>query len=359
MTARPPAWAPEGRVGLADLVRSLVRLHVGDEETRRVIAGLLGLDVAPHPGGTPAGDEQLEGGRPAPEPDPPDGETANAVEARLDEVADALQEAEPAVRSREEAMAEPDDEDPGPVLDDAVDELPRLARVEPSPPTGGARMARLPPVEGVHLQPLPHVPLLDPRRERAVVTALATVWALRGEVDIPLLVERCGRGVPLRSLPRQLRGAAAPEVEVLVDVSAGMAPFRRDAAAFVEAARRTLGRHAVTVRRFHDCPGRDAGLGADGDAVPTRTPTGTPLIVLTHLGLGGPVRDHGRSRASDWAAFARAAAHAGLPVVALVPWPLEEMPPQLRAAVPVVPWDRPTGPRDVFRALRGPGPGRG
>lgn len=355
MNVRARTGVPRGEVGLGDLLRALAVLDVHDGWTRHAVAALLGLDLATDEAPTTAlaaadvGDTHTGS---AVDAEPSDHDLDEPVDLGLHRLPDAL----PTTRSADTRDEVRDQTgvpgSPEALLEIADDELPRLICIAAAHEPMAALPVGLAPVEEVHLRPPPHVPLLDPRRERATVAALATVWNPRGDVDTTVLVERSARGTPLRGLPRRLRGTTAPEVVLLLDVSAGMAPFRRDETRLVQAMRGTVGRAAVRVRLFRDCPSHGLDAVAGEQLSPLPALPGTPVVVVTHLGLSGPGGYREKSRVQDWLDVARDAASNGNPLVALVPWPLDEVPSEFRAAMRVVTWDRPTGPRDVIRVIR-------
>ena len=78
------------------------------------------------------------------------------------------------------------------------------------------------------------------------------------------------------------------------------------------------------------------------------------MLVISDLGIGGPVVNPGRARREEWLAVAARAHAAGCPLVALVPFAPHRWHPALARAMVCIHWDRPTTAGVVRRAV-GPG----
>jgi len=306
--ARQPRRPP--LISLADLFTAVAELAPADPDRAREIAALLGLGPVParvtrppEPAAPPP-----EPATPAPGPAP-----APAVPATEPRAAPGI------VPSQLREVAEPG----SPVEDGAW-----LEAVAPLGPRAPEQAREAPAVE----------PLFEPRWTVGIVfAALATNVA--GRADLARAVEALARGRPLARIPSRPRPSLRRGAQVLVDLGAGMEPFRQDQESFVAALRRTLGAERVDVLQFADCPGRDAGAPGAGWAAYRAPRSGVPVVLLTDLGLGSVP---GEARPAEWRAFLDEVGAEGSPCVAFVPYPPDRVPRVLRAAVLVVRWDRPT-----------------
>lgn len=298
---------------------------------------------------------------------PGDERTLEAITAALSFV----ESTTPKIRKVAGAQARPPDMHSGSVGQPA---LSPSRSVSPSPP--GPRMARerlqpvtfeppsldspwravmpLPAVRPDHLAPsLAYQPLLVQRWSRAIITATLATDGEYGPVDVLRLVESVARGRPVRQIPRHPWRSLCLGVQVLADLGEGMEPFARDQDQIIEEIRRTVGRGAVWLLQFRRCPTRGAGAGPIWTwkgYVPPRP--GTPVLLLSDLGMGGPHFDPSRPRVKEWRDFTRRVHRCGCPLLAFVPWPEERWPAGLSRSITLLRWDRGTTVRSVDRAVR-------
>jgi len=252
--------------------------------------------------------------------------------------------------------------------------LPRAVEPTPDEPTGpasatatGPRATRLrnlaplalPPLEPDSTQPLPEPgpesgapalpeenddepppalpfrPLLPPRTAASVVAAAVRTWGPGSRIDERRTVDKLARGHPIREFPRRPRLSLNRGVQVLVDLGDALDPYGRDQQYVVDLVQRTVGPEATTVGSFENCPSRGVWM------LPRpATLRGRPVLVLTDLGLGGPLVQPARASVAEWCRYARARARAGSPVIALVPYPLDRAYRAASRRIAVVPWDR-------------------
>ena len=206
------------------------------------------------------------------------------------------------------------------------------------------------PAAGEEAYRLDSEPLLPRARSVDLLTAMAGVDEPTGSFDIARMTDRVARGEPSVEV-RTRRTSRRHGVQLLIDVSAAMAPFAGDCAA-VRGIVEALFGSGARVNRFVGSPLRGAGAGSRPWPAyrPPRPPT--PVLVLTDLGLG-PTGDVGeRADVAEWLRFAHIVARAGGRVAALVPGPRTRVPASLLRAVDVVEWDDTTTTATVRRLVR-------
>jgi hypothetical protein len=333
-------------IWLADAVRSVAILRPRDPDATFAILRTLGLHLTTGEGG----------GRP-PE-------------------ATARDTAQPGGENGEVGLEVESGELPGPEagtgevdLEAGTGELPANELLETLEPiaveTGGGvegwRSARpLDPVTVQHLQGVrEHEPLLAPGRAGPILAAAVETRDLNGPVDVDRLVGTVARARPVQRLPRLALASLARGVQLLVDTGLGMEPFARDQQELAIELRRVVGRSGVTELHFRNCPTRGAGTGPLWTWRDYRPPApGTPVLVLTDLGIGGPRISLQRSQAWEWRALATLLARRASPLVAFVPYPASRFPSGLAKSMTIVPWDRTTTISTV-RSLDATGYGSG
>lgn len=204
---------------------------------------------------------------------------------------------------------------------------------EPLPRGASEEHAPRPPLE----------PLLVPEWTRAILsTALSTACG-EGDVDVERVAERIARREAVTAVPRLPLTTLRRGVQVLVDQGQGMQPFMRDLTAIQGEIRRVAGEHRARVLRFAGTPLRAAGAGPRGrwgEYLPP--PRGTPVLLLTDLGIGRPQLSADPATVEEWLELAAVVRRAGCPLVALVPYGAHRWPAALRDAMTLVEWDRPT-----------------
>ena len=195
-------------------------------------------------------------------------------------------------------------------------------------------------LQGVH----DHEPLLPPGQAGSILAAAVETRDLNGPVDIDRLVETVARARPVQRLPRLPLSSLVRGVQLLVDTGVGMEPFARDQQELASELRRVIGRSRVTELHFRNTPTRGAGSGPVWTWASYYVPPapGTPVLVLTDLGIGGPRASPQRSQAWEWRALAERLARRGSSLIAFVPYPPSRFPAGLARSMTIVPWDRTT-----------------
>jgi hypothetical protein len=197
-------------------------------------------------------------------------------------------------------------------------------------------------------------PLFAAHQARAIVAAAVATRRHDGDVDVARALEDVTRRRPLRRLPRVPRASLQAGCQILVDYSRAMEPYAADREALVHALRTTVGEPRVSVYAFRGPPlGTSRGGRPDPDAW-RPPPRGTPIVIVSDLGIGGPPLDRHRTTRQDWLALATRARRARCPLVAFVPFGPKRWDPVLARHITHVHWDRPTSVGVVRRAI-GPG----
>lgn len=311
-------------VWVGDLLRALASQPEADDATQQAIARLLGFDFMPAGAdrgsrgageATPTGVDETSTGAPRREPGP--------------DTAPPPRRSEPVVQA-----TGGDDGAPTLLVPSGYDPFPPRQWSAPSlpPPDRSRRTARL-----------PHESLLAPRSASSVLHRALSRKVDEGELDIPAIIGRLSRGLPVGRLPRRPVRTLRFGVQMLVDLGTGMEPFSRDAQQVVQQVRATAGHEHTEVVYFDHSPMRSAGPGPRwtwGDYPPPAP--GTRVFILSDLGMGGPRLDPRRSTRAEWEHLVRLLKHSQCTAVAFVPFPKSRWPAWATKLLPLAPWDRQT-----------------
>ena len=202
------------------------------------------------------------------------------------------------------------------------------------------------------------IPLFGHAHRRGILTAATATLEEAGELDIDEIVATIAAGRPLRSLPRLATHTTRRGAQILLDQGTGMTPFRNDRRQLIEALDQILGDQHFAVRGFVGCPSR--GLlprrppsGSPLSLDPWKPPpTGTPIVAVTDLGIGGSMFDSERATVGEWVDFARLAAAAGFALIGLVPYEAARWPPRVARTMTLLHWCERTTASEVRFAMR-------
>jgi hypothetical protein len=202
----------------------------------------------------------------------------------------------------------------------------------------------------------PRAPLLQRHWARHILSAVSAVPIGEGTIDEPRLIEAVSRLRPIERLPRRKRPTLRRGLHLLVDRGRAMMPFAYDAQEIVAQLRSVVGRDNLAVAAFEETPLSDVGSARLRRRVPWEPPApGTPILVITDLGLTQKYGDVRGAAESEWLEFAARCRAAGCAVTVLVPRGEADWPPPLRRAFTILPWDRRTTVSVVLRYLRASG----
>jgi hypothetical protein len=185
---------------------------------------------------------------------------------------------------------------------------------------------------------LPHDPLLDPRRTRALLTAALASLLPAGEIDVAALVDLAARARPVLGVPRRLRPSLGRGVQIIVDLADGMLPFRRDQTELLHSVDRLVADGLVAIVTSEGDPLETWSTQRAAMVQYTPPAPGTPVIALTDLGIRA-ARSGDRSVCERWLGLASRLRRAGAPLIALVPYPADQWPRELVAAITMITWD--------------------
>lgn len=239
----------------------------------------------------------------------------------------------PAIRSVVEKVREGDGAFKPPAWADAGGEV-----LGPAQPTG----------------PPPPMPQLFSRMwRRGILSAALATDVPEGDLDLDELMDIVGSSRPLQWLPRLPTPTLRRGVQVLLDLGPGMNPFLADQQNLVKALDDILADDRLEVLHFSGCPDRGAGRGSRrGWGRWKPPPQGTPILVVTDLGLGGPILDDSRAMPDEWLRFAQRLRKAGHMLLGLVPYEATRWPSKLTRAMKLIHWSERTTVGAVRRALR-------
>jgi hypothetical protein len=199
--------------------------------------------------------------------------------------------------------------------------------------------------------------LFEFRWTRAILAALCAVTSDGVELDVEALVERLARGLAVLELPRRQLPTLRLGVQLLVDESESMMSFSRDVEEIVARISEVVGRDRTQTLRFAGSPLRGAGPGSLSTwRKPYPVPSaGTPVVLLSDLGLTrGALRRDG-ARVREWLRFAARLRAVGCAAIVLAPVPPERWPAALVHAMQILAWDRTTTAGRAHRLAAGEG----
>ncbi|MFL6255073.1 MAG: hypothetical protein ACJ74T_08610 [Pyrinomonadaceae bacterium] len=309
---------------LGDLARAMRALHVSDHATLETIAELLGMRLGRGATGPGAGSVLLQSG-------PDEDVLAGSEEAIPNEAEDALPE------DWDERESIPIDVESSPSVKEEW-----LPEVEPLPPPAADVVPAPPPLE----------PLLVPHWARGIISAALATDDEDGPLDVERVAEMLAKQECVRQLPTLPSRTLRRGLQLLVDKSQAMMPFARDQSWMLDEIRDTVGVDGVEVLRFVGCPLRGAGKGRKPWPVYRLPLPGTPVVLLTDLGICQPMLTDDWADTPEWLNFATAVRRAGCPLLALVPYGPSRWHPALARLMTIIQWDRNTTAATVNKLVR-------
>ena len=196
------------------------------------------------------------------------------------------------------------------------------------------------------------LPLLAPIWTRAIITKLLSVDASSGVPDIQKLVEIISRNRPLEQIPCQFLPTLRKGVQVLIDNGPGLVPFLRDQISFLEQLKLVVGPDRVQIWEFVGTPLKHAVSTGASSVHGYRLPApGTPLLMLTDLGVAVPPFEADVTAPDEWLEFVHYVREAGYRLQALTPYAPTRYSRALKRLVKIIQWDRGTSVSTVLRAI--------
>jgi len=187
----------------------------------------------------------------------------------------------------------------------------------------------------------PFEPLFTPRWTRAILSTALATYGDDGQLDVERVAETLARGGHLERWPTLSWPTLSRGIQLLIDRSRSMAPFIGDQISIQRELKHVVGRDRVQTLRFAGCPLRGTGAGAVTAWSEYRPPpAGTPVVLLSDLGIGRPLVGDDRAGVAEWVGFARLVRRARCPLVAFVPYAAPRWPHELAPLVTVIHWDR-------------------
>jgi hypothetical protein len=191
---------------------------------------------------------------------------------------------------------------------------------------------------------LPFEPLLAPQSTRAILSLALSTRQEDGELDINRIIEHIVSGQPLTRIPRQPLRTLRVGIQLLLDRGQGLMPFARDQEHLLENILNVVGRDRVQQLRFADSPlwgcGPESRFTWGRYAPPT---PGTPVVLLTDLGIAGRRDPTIGAPEDEWLEFAARVRAANCPLLAIIPYvDWRRWPTRLRRVMTILAWDRST-----------------
>jgi len=199
----------------------------------------------------------------------------------------------------------------------------------------------------------PIQPLFDRLRRRGLLSSALATHVAEGELDLERVVATVSAGQPLEYLPRLPVPTLRRGVQLLLDVGQAMDPFAEDQRGLVRALDDVLADDRFEVLLFAGCPARGVRHESESQYRTWRPPPpGVPLLVVSDLGIGGPMLDPDRATTAEWLAFSSRVREAGHNIVAFVPYEATRWPRRLLSTMRLIHWSERTTVGAVRRALR-------
>jgi hypothetical protein len=204
-----------------------------------------------------------------------------------------------------------------------------------------------------HIRPaIPLEPLFPARTSRAILSSALATPSSTGSLNVEKLIELVSRAQVIEEIPRLPIPTLVWGVQLLIDCSEAMQPFVRDQDILRSALSSVVGRDRTEVSYFDKLPLWGAGTGPKDEWADYSPPAhGTPVVVLTDLGIAQPPGVAGLASLSDWSEFSEMLARAGCPLMALVPYPPKRWPMPLTKTMAIVQWDRATTASVIRRRI--------
>jgi hypothetical protein len=197
------------------------------------------------------------------------------------------------------------------------------------------------------------MPLFSRMLHRGILSAALSTYVDEGEIDLDDVIESLAALRPLTLLPRFRIATTRRGVQLLIDRAAGMDPFLADQDELIRQLGDILTNDSREILYFVECPTRGVTDRPGGHRRPWRAPSsGVPLLLVTDLGIGGPLVTEKRATVREWLHFSQMACRLGHTAIGLVPYEARRWPPLLARAMVLIHWSERTTAGAVSRASR-------
>jgi hypothetical protein len=197
------------------------------------------------------------------------------------------------------------------------------------------------------------LPLFSRLQRRGILSAALATYANEGDIDLDAAIESLAALRPLTRLPRIPAPTLRRGVQLLIDRGDGMDPFLADEDGLIRQLDDILSDDRLEVLYFAECPTRGVADRPAGPRRPWRAPPSrVPVLILTDLGIGGPLLADDRASVREWLRFAQSVRTLGHRPIGLVPYEARRWPPLLSRAMVLLHWSELTTARAVHRLTR-------
>lgn len=304
------------KIGLSDFIKVIDRLHPEDDQTISYILEILQLHPITSDKPFISNESHSDAGsRPIPQPRPTTDSSSPSPSATPDS-------------SR---------------LPSEMVQLPSLSREQPE--------------WLIHLRPFqrepsalpelpPFTPLLNHKWTRSILSDFLSTMAQNGEIDTIKIIDLLVQGRALNELPRRNLPTLRKGVQILVDISESMIPFKRDQEHIMKEIASILPADCIEILYFEGAPSWGVYSDMSDEIKPYAPPmSGTPILMLTDLGIGHPPHINNQSLIAEWMRFAQGIHSDKQPIVALVPYARYRWPRSLMKLMLIYLWDTSNQPR--------------
>jgi hypothetical protein len=202
-------------------------------------------------------------------------------------------------------------------------------------------------------EPPAPLPLFSRLQRRGILSAALSTYVDEGDIDLDAAIESLAALRPLTRLPRTRTPTLRRGVQLLIDRGVGMDPFLADQDGLIRQLDDILSDDRLEILYFMECPTLGVMDRPGGRRRPWRAqPSGIPVLLVTDLGIGGPLLAEDRATVREWLRFAQMASRLGHTPVGLVPYEARRWPPLLSRAMVLLHWSERTTAGEVRRATR-------
>jgi hypothetical protein len=195
----------------------------------------------------------------------------------------------------------------------------------------------------------PHEPLFAKHLGRNILATSASVARPVGEIDLEQVITKRVVRKPIEPIPLLIRPSLRHGAHVLLDRRKTMMPFFMDQNQLAGHLRAVVGRESCRIFQFFHNPELLAPLGETETRKFSFPLPGTPILLVTDLGIADLPRDEVGVEPVDWIGFGQRAREVPCPVIAFVPYRNDRWPNELEHMFRIIHWDRATTVSELHR----------